>query len=341
MEKKANKPFHYGFALAKIFMCFEVVLCHFWYEQEYSILLQPFKEIGSSAVPVFALISFCLAAPAFLNPEPGLIRRRMLRLCRPHVIWALIYWVIYWLLGCAGGLDQLVWQIFTGHSERLNPTMWFQTVMIAISALLFLAGLRLKGRKMLVFTAALGAGALLLQYTGLNHAIFWGLRYELRYPLGRLIEVLPYAPLGLILADQSILSRFRARPRAALSAACVMLAVSFIGVIPDPSGFGYGGLNLMLRATAIIMLVHLLPLNYAPDRVKRLIRWASGYTMGVYCIHRMTERLMYFSGLSRVLSWIHIAGDSFAFSVIVYVLSFGLCVLIARIPRRWCRQLVE
>ena len=56
MEKKANKPFHYGFALAKIFMCFEVVLCHFWYEQEYSILLQPFKEIGSSAVPVFALI---------------------------------------------------------------------------------------------------------------------------------------------------------------------------------------------------------------------------------------------------------------------------------------------
>lgn len=341
MQNRPSKNFHYGFAAIKMLMCFEVVLCHFWHQADYNVLLTPFRRLTLTAVPVFALISFYLTAPTFLSVAPHVVRKRMMRLCWPQFAWTLIYWIIYLAAGIVHGCDELLWQMFTGHSEVLNATMWYQIVVIMISALFFGIGILTKGKKALAVTTSIGLAALIFQYSGLNHALFSPLRPELYYPLGRFIEMLPYASLGLILSDKNILDRIKKHPRYAVACACVMIALSFIGIIPTPRGFDYPGLNPIIRAFAIIVLVDLIPFDRISMTAKNIIRRISRYTLGIYCMHRLVEKLLHLSGAASLLQRIHISGDSFAFCIVVYIVSYFIAAIIARIPAKLCRQLVE
>lgn len=341
MKNNPSRDFHYGFAVAKMLMCFEVILCHFWHQADYSFLLKPFRALTLTAVPVFALISFYLTAPSFLNVESRTIRKRMLRLCLPQFAWTLIYWIIYLAAGVIHGCDELFWQMFTGHSDAVNATMWYQIVVILISALFFLVGSHAKGKNTLAVTSAIGLAALICQYTGLNHLLFSGLRYELRYPLGRFIEMLPYASLGLVIADKNLLERLKKHPRYTAVGACLLLILSFAGIIPTPAGFDYAGLNPILRGLSILAIAHLIPFEKVSAAAKSAIRLITRYTLGIYCMHRLVEKLLNLSGAAGLLGKLHIAGDSFAFCIIVYILSYLIAAIIARIPAKLCRQLVE
>jgi len=342
MQNNPRRNYHYGFAAAKILMCFEVVLCHFWHQADYNFLLTPFRELTLTAVPVFALISFYLTAPSFQSVEPQVVRKRMLRLCWPQAAWTFIYWIVYLAAGLVQGCDEFFWQLFNGHSDAMNATMWYQIVVILISALFFGVGSLLKGKRTLTAAIIIGIASLISQYTGLNHWLFSKLRYELCYPLGRFTEMLPYASLGLILADKGILDRLKNHHRRSLIGASVVLSLTFTGIIPTPArGFDYAGLNPILRALSIVVIVHLIPFEKVSEAVKNIIRHAAKYTLGIYCMHRLVEKLLHISGAAALLQNIHIAADSFIFCLIVYIVSYLLAVLISRIPAKLCRQLVE
>ncbi len=49
--------FNYGVALLKMFMCFEVILVHFW-QGTVSFCLIPFDALKGFSVPVFMFVSF-------------------------------------------------------------------------------------------------------------------------------------------------------------------------------------------------------------------------------------------------------------------------------------------
>lgn len=131
-----KKEFNYGLALLRALMCFEVVLCHFW-TSDVPKYLKSFSMLRGLAVPIFMFLSFFLTEHTFLNYNKIKAKKRIWRVIYPQIGWALIYWLGYTIgqlkINFGVTFCDLLWQMFTGHSPRLNASMWFQTVLIVLT----------------------------------------------------------------------------------------------------------------------------------------------------------------------------------------------------------------
>ena len=136
--KQSKYNYNYGIALLKMLMCFEVILSHFWVNQS-SVLLTPFKLVENKPVLIFMFLSFYFMERTFLINDQSKNKKRFWRLLYPQIGWTILYWII--LMGIQIKVDlgitfsDFLWQLFTGHSIRINPTMWFQTVLIFLTLL--------------------------------------------------------------------------------------------------------------------------------------------------------------------------------------------------------------
>ena len=69
------------------------------------------------------------------------LKKRWKRLILPHVFWSCLYFGIYRWIGTISELcldvqlGDLLWQIITGHSEKLNDVLWYKTNLIWITFL--------------------------------------------------------------------------------------------------------------------------------------------------------------------------------------------------------------
>ena len=106
--------------------------------------MQFFVWMRMFAVPVFMMLSFIFTSQFLEEHNTDKIKKRIERLVIPQAGWAVIYWCIYKIidmaygLGLENGITDMLWQIFSGHSQNLNVTMWFQVDLIYIT-ILFLA----------------------------------------------------------------------------------------------------------------------------------------------------------------------------------------------------------
>ena len=341
MNSIENKRYNLGIALGKLLMCFEVVLIHFW-SGSGPAALAPFAALRPVAVPFFMVVSFFLGERGFERRDPIRNRGRMRKLITVQVTWAVLYWLVYVLYlllveknpgGFPGSLKLLLWQIFTGHSPKLNSTMWFQTDLIAATALVILLFCRHSDRIALGIITGLAAVCLLLEYTGINHMLFSPLRYELKYPLGRFFEIFPMVCAGLLIARCDLIGRMgRAAP---LIAAAGIAAVCLLP-LPEAPGFDYQGLYLLLMGCFCAVLAISLPLRSLPAWGERFILLLSRHTMGIYCMHRMTGNL-----LRTFFPRLGLNTDSFSFCLLIYLLSWLACEVLSRMPWRWMRELAD
>lgn len=209
-----------GWELLRCLMCFLVICCHFLDAPEGNLLEKGATALRGYAVPTFMLLSFVLAQKTLVSQDRGKIAKRLGRLLLPLIGWAVIYWIVYSFADRLRGeeppvgLRDLLFQMLTGHSGRLNSAMWYQAVLLWLTVL-FVVVVRRCGkyyRKVLGLLALFG---MFLQYSGINRC-FECLPYELKYPLGRLAEMLPLAVIGFLLSDSSFFASVRANRRATI-----------------------------------------------------------------------------------------------------------------------------
>src|SRR5574344_683137 len=131
-----TKEINYGFALLRLLMCFEVVLCHYW-GGDGPKYLKLFSILRNTAVPVFMFLSFYLTENTFLNYKKEKALKRIERLVITQIGCSIIYYICLTIgqikIQFGVKFTDLIWQIFSGHSPRLNPAMWFQIVLIVLS----------------------------------------------------------------------------------------------------------------------------------------------------------------------------------------------------------------
>ena len=145
MSKKIDySKINYGFSLLKMLLAFEVILGHFANWDEYDPrLVWPFRELVSLAVACFVILSFYLMAKSFLIRDKQMMKKRLIRLLIPQIGWAIIYYVIYALIdlfmnkGLHSGPMDFFWQLLTGHSRYLNPSMWYQVDIIIVTVIFY------------------------------------------------------------------------------------------------------------------------------------------------------------------------------------------------------------
>ena len=334
----SDKQYNYGIALLRMLMCFEVVLIHGWADKGNSVILAPLSLLKEAAIPVFMFLSFYLTEKLFFIADSNKKWKRIWRLVYPQIGWALFYWIAAIVILREFSISNLLWQIFTGHSPKLNPTMWYQSVLIVLTLSFFIVFRFFRNKAGLILIWTLALLSLVLQYAGYNFLLFDPLRFELKYPLGRLIEMIPYATLGFTIAYYDFfnkLAKDRIKFLILFGVASVILLVSN-RFIPAAPGFGYSRASNLLLSFFLVGFACLLPFDGIPQKIRKAIRFVSSFTLGIYCVHRLF--FAFFEKLSDSTGFVI---NTFGLCIIVYAISFWGSFLLSKISKKYLKPMVE
>lgn len=338
-DQKTN---NYGLSILRIWMCFEVVLCHFWMIQEDSSF-NIFEKMRKLAVPIFFLMSFILTGKKMIETSDKLkLKQRLYRLMCPQVFWSIVYFMVYylldlkWNLGLENGIKDFMLQLFLGHT--INQTMWYQVDLIILTIFMILIFRLCREKWGIFFITILGMLSIYLQYSGWNIAIFGSLPGAISYPLGRLCEAVPFMVIGTLISYYNIMQLLEKKRWEVLVILLIGMAIMFkVTIFVIPEGFHYSGLYNVFMGSAMVMFFYLLPLGKLSEKCKVIIEFVSKYTLGIYCIHRLVRNLLNFF----LYPHITVIPGTFFECVLVFIVSFAVVFLIGRIPVKCFKDAVS
>lgn len=332
-----------GICLLRIWVCFHVVLCHFWNANEAADILLPFSVMREYAVSTSMVLSFYLVHKTFVSRDKKRMGKRIWRIAWPQIGWTLIYWGVYELfskifnLNWSNGISDFLLQLLTGHVMNINPTMWFQVVMLAITLLFVIVFMICEPKTGLIISIVLGASAIALRYSGITTLLFSNLPYELKYPLGRFFEMIPYAVVGNALAYWNFFERIRKFKWISFTVAIFVTLLSVL-LIPDEAvlSFGDHGIKGLFIACGMVAAAYVIPIERIPAKVHSFIEFVSRYTLGIYCGHRFVGKFF-----EIALKRFGIKTETFLICVCLYVVCFMIMFVISKLPFKLTKQLVE
>ena len=179
--------------------------------------------------------------------------------------------------------------------------------------------------------------AFIIQYTGINFKLFDSLRYELKYPLGRFCEMIPYATVGFSCAYYNVFEK--AKEKRCFSICLFGVASLFLlkyRFINSALGFGYSDNNCLLLGFFVIGFAYLIPFEKLSQEVKNVLKFLTKHTLGIYCMHRIVAEF-----LKILFPKIGINIDSFILCIITYIIGFFVSFLMCKIPTKFSRELVD
>ena len=106
------------------------------------------------------------------------------------------------------------------------------------------------------------------------------------------------------------------------------------GILRPAPGFFYPGLFLVLAPSLITLIFYLLPLENSPRWLSAFTKNMARYTLGIYCLQMLVGLFV-----NRIVT--RNDGSTFAKCAIIYLLCLLLSFLIAKIPGKWSKYLVE
>jgi len=332
--KESTNHTNIGFALLRMLMCFGVLLAHCWNKKGYdSIFFLPFREIQVLAAPVFMFLSFYFSYKTFVSKDKDRFLKRMKRLLLPQIGWTFIYWILFQFIENVP-FSELLWQLFTGHSTVLNATMWFQIELIVITILFHLLFSMLDEKKAISVLYLLMFLCFILQFSKVNLFLFDDLRFELKYPLGRFAEMLPYAISGFFFSYYKIMNKLKQHRLLAALVSLFLLPLPYLIDFPVVKGFGYSGVTIFYLSILMIIFVEMLPFDLLHPTIKKAAILISSYTPGIYCCHRLI-----FAFLSHFFP--AFAFSSFAGCIFLYLICYIICLMIFQVPNRYIKILVS
>ena len=344
--KKNYSGYNLGISMLKMLACFLVIVSHIWgVNIVYTGPLGWIYFLREYAVPVFMILAFFFSQKMITQSDWDKIFKRIIKLIVPLFVWALIYWIFYKLLqeflypGYDLKVKDLFLQMFTGNSVYLNGTMWFQVNLIVLTlALALIVFVANKFHNELFALCAIVC--IYLQYAG-TMLFIYKFKAEIAGSVGRLHEMIPMAVIGYFLAYYGLLEKSRKHWITTILVSLVSLwMIRYYTVIPKPDvqTFDYGGLRHIVLGLILIFMFYAPPLEKLPKFVHVIVEWLTKYTLGIYCMHRLVGTLLHYFISHRTID---IETFTFFDCVLIYVISYVISFLIARIPCKWTRMLVE
>ena len=350
-----------GFDLLRIWLSVEVVFDHFWSVHGSDGVTMFFRQMAAAAVPCFMIMSFYLTERRYAAGDRTWFVGRLVRLLTPYLFWPVVCYAM--MLVCTGSpafveeigqlaafkhygtsvdapFTDLLWQWLLGSSRRYSMQLWFLADLIMLTVAIF-ALFKVTAERwrvpLLVLLIAVGLG---VQYSPLNVWMFGDLPFESRYTLGRLAPMLVLASVGLLFG------RLRGRlAELSLSSRLVVVAaglglfvfVQFARPFRPIPGFSYQGLDRIFLALGLVAAFHFLPFERLPGVVVRALSYCSRYCMGIYCVHFGLALPLY----AFVFPHIGIGRSTLASNLLIWLASWLFCHLVALVPGRFSKLLVQ
>lgn len=330
--------------LLRIWLCFEVVLIHFWiYNNNENIFLDFFSWNTSIAVGCFMFVSFLLTAPyltkwTYMREK---LPKRLIRLSIPIIFWAVAYYIYFLLAHIFLNVEfnpspsNILIQIITGHSY--NKPMWFINDLLYLT-LLFLPILALKNKNAkVIILITLTVFSLILQHLGYTGKWFGDMNEIISYPLGRFVEQLPYAASALLFEllyiKQKILNH---RLWSFALFLIISIVLAYFVKIPVAYSFGSAGLRLLIISISVAMMCYLIPNRIFIKSVANVTNSIAKYSLGIYCTHIMVGYTIQVLFLK-----LHLQQNTFSMCIIIFILCYIFCRIIALLPYNWCKGAVS
>lgn len=343
LERPTDR-YNYGLELLRTLMCFEVVLCHFWDTSNSSSILLIFNILRNYAVPVFMFMSFYLMQKNFVKKDKNYAFNRIWKLILPQIVWSVVYFIIYFVFGLilnvklVNGIQDLFWQIFTGHSPVLNETMWFQTNIIIISIIFFAFFYFFNEKKALIMIVVLSLICIFLQYSEINYNLFSTLRYEVKYSFGRLAETFPIATLGVVVSRYNLITLVKKSNWinlliwGGLTLLFISLERTYLSVSSD---FNYAGIGKLLVGYTLVAFAYNCKFDWFIIKFPKLSRLITKHTLGIYCGHRLIA-FLFLNVLSTLFG---ISKGMFYQCVLIYIIGLVLFEIISKLPFKWVKYI--
>ena len=237
----------------------------------------------------------------------------------------------------------LLWQLFLGHS--INQTAWYQIVLIWLTIIfvaIFHSTTRKRGE---VIIGCLGIWALVFQYTGINGTLFEQIRWMegfhseyIVYPIGRFMEMVPYAVVGTYICQYGILRwimKYRNKTLLGVSGLFILINCrTFV----DPEGYGYSGIYKLISSILIFAFFYCMPFDILPQILQNIVKKISKYTLGIYYIHRMIGTIIY---NSRLYGYFNMQAGSMHDCIVIFLISFFMVYAIYKLPIKWVKASVS
>lgn len=335
-----------GIDLLRIWMCFEVVLIHFWsYNVGDGNIVQDFLSWNRTiAVSCFMFVSFILSGKYISNwrSSPEKLPIRILRLSIPIVVWTIIYFALFYLAQKVFNMDldigfkDIFWQLFFGHS--FNMPMWFMNDLLYLT-LVFVGICAIKSQRIkTIILLLLIVGSFVIEYTGLHGCFFGDLRNELKYPFGRAIEMIPYSCTGILFCMYDLTGLLKSK-RLLVLPILLLAALGMYLFWNIPAGYNYGsvGLQLFIISIAVSLVLILIPFEKLSHWLLVSIGFVAKYTLGIYCMHNMMGLMLN----KIVLAKFGLPENSLVGCLCIFALCLFSCYLISKIPFKWSKMIVS
>ena len=327
-EKKNHSKYDIGLGILRPFLCFLVIISHCYNPRNADGIWKDifFKTEGCYIhVKTFFIISLYFSYNTLISSNISKKIAKLERLLIPYFIWPLIYFfanklIIKFILVKDHQIlefKDMKYQLLLGHGF-VNP-FWFQLNLIFIFIIFALIILLFK-KSYNYILLLLGITSFLLQYNGKNFLYFDSYPEEIKFSLGRLIEMIPPSVTGFLLASFQviiILKKYRYRT-IFVCVYIVYFLVNFRIFIFIP-GFWNQGLRLYFVSICIFIIFSMFPSEKIKnERIINIIRQIANHTAGIYYIHIPVYRYT-----REYIMFIHI--NSIKGCAIIYLISYLIC----------------
>ena len=312
-DKNDNKQINYSFQLLRLILCIWVVIHHC------CKYVDKFK--GKFHVPTFMIMSFYFYYNTLKTKNIARIKQRFQRILIPYIIWPILILflnnILFKLYGFSPYKKQLlikdlVFQLVFGGNYHF--IFYYQFNLIFLTLLFNIISFLFNKNFIFIFQIFLIV-AYIFQYSYLNLIIFEKYINAIRFPLGTIFELLPFAATGITLCYLDIISKLKKYK---------VLVIFFIGVIiflilqfeifVEIRGFIYTGIFFNVGGVCIFILFSLFSFQNRKIIIS-LLKIITKFTGGIYYIH-----LIFFTFLME--KFIFIEQKTFHGSIFIYIISY-------------------
>ena len=290
--KDLNKfHFNLGLQILKMFLCLWVVIIHTSKTKNKIIKELLFKK--RFHVPTFTVISFYFLFPIISTRNIEKIKQRFIRLLMPYIIIPLIIWIFNNIVYYFFHINRLRRKLFFINlfnqfilGRDFHGIFWYQFNILFITLLFFIISFIFKNIFLINLKIFLLI-AYIFQYSGNNVKLFSRYNSNIRYSIGNIIEMIPFAVVGLSIGSMKIIEKLERKKFYYIFFSFSLISFFYkYKVFINLKGFFFPGLINNIGAILLFIIFSLLPFSSLQNnRFFYLLKNISNYTGGIYYFH--------------------------------------------------------
>ena len=285
-----------GIEILRMFLCFRIILLHYYSGNNRYILKM---KSNTFQVSTFFFISFYFLYPIISQINFVKLKLRLERLLIPYIIYPIIVWIINNLMFLITKFNRFN-RLLTINELKLNliigrgifgiGVLWFHFNLLIFTLLFFISSFYMKGYFLMIFQI-LSSISYIIQYSRNNYNFFQQFNYNISLSVGSLIETFPIAIFAFSLASINIFKIFLKNRLKYIYFSCFFLYLILnYNIYSYLEGYSSTGIYNNIIAFFLFNIFFLAPFEILNSKILHIILQLTKYTQGIYCLHFLIQQ---------------------------------------------------